>query len=79
MLFAAALVFTSCSNGSDSGAGSGGTPPTPPPVQTYKVELDHTIGGNVAVTPVLPENGMVAENTELTFTATPLGGYRLEK
>ena len=48
-------------------------------MQMYKVELDHTIGGNVKVTPVLPENGMAAENTELTFTATPLGGYRLEK
>ncbi|UTD03850.1 leucine-rich repeat domain-containing protein [Treponema socranskii subsp. buccale] len=45
----------------------------------YKVELDHTIGGNVKVTPALPEDGMAAENTELTFTADPLGGYRLEK
>ena len=71
MLFAAALVFTSCSNGSDSG----GTPP----VQTYKVELDYTIGGNVKVTPALSDDGMAAENTELTFTADPLGGYRLEK
>ena len=64
LLFAAALVFTSCSNDSDSG---GGTPPTPPPVQTYKVELDYTIGGNVKVTPALPDDGMAAENTELTF------------
>ncbi|MDR9858387.1 InlB B-repeat-containing protein [Treponema socranskii] len=76
MLFAAALVFTSCSNGSDSG---GGTPPTPPPVTKYKVELDCNIGGNVKVTPALPENGMVAENTVLTFTAEPLQGYDLEK
>ena len=45
----------------------------------YKVELDHTIGGNVKVTPALSENGMVAENTVLTFTATPLQGYDLEK
>ena len=45
----------------------------------YKVELDHLIGGNVKVEPVLPENGMVAENTVLTFTATPLQGYDLEK
>ena len=45
----------------------------------YKVELDHNIGGNVKVTPALSENGMVAENTELTFTATPLQGYDLEK
>ena len=81
-LVTAAVLLTglaiSCSNGSDSGGG-GGTPPTPPPVQMYKVELDHTIGGNVKVEPVLSENGMVAENTELTFTATPLQGYDLEK
>ena len=76
MLFAAALVFTSCSNDSDSG---GGTPPTPPPVQTYKVELDRTIGGNVRVTPALSDDGMAAENTMLTFTAEPLQGYDLEK
>ena len=76
MLFAAALVFTSCSNDSDSG---GGTPPTPPPVQTYKVEFDYNIGGNVKVTPALSEDGMAAENTVLTFTAEPLRGYDLEK
>ena len=80
-LVTAAVLLTglaiSCSNGSDSGGG--GTPPIPPPVQMYKVELDHTIGGNVKVEPVLSENGMVAENTVLTFTATPLQGYDLEK
>ncbi|ERF60571.1 leucine rich repeat protein [Treponema socranskii subsp. socranskii VPI DR56BR1116 = ATCC 35536] len=80
-LVSAALLLTglaiSCSNGSDSGGC--GTPPVPPPVTKYKVELDHTIGGNVKVTPALSENGMAAENTELTFTATPLGGYILEK
>ncbi|EMB28214.1 leucine-rich repeat protein [Treponema denticola] len=70
-----ALVFTACPNN----AGGNKPEPTPPPVQTYKVELDHTIGGNVAVTPALPENGMVAENAVLTFTATPLQGYDLEK
>ena len=73
MLFAAALVFTGCSNGSDSGG------ETPPPVTKYKVELDHTIGGNVKVTPALSENGMAAENTVLTFTSEPLQGYDLEK
>ena len=70
MLFAAALVFTACPNNA-----GGGTPP----VQTYKVELDHTIGGNVKVTPALSEDGMAAENTVLTFTAEPLQGYDLEK
>ena len=71
----AALVFTACPNS----AGGNKPEPAPPPVQMYKVELDHTIGGNVKVTPALSENGMVAENTELTFTATPLQGYDLEK
>ena len=73
----AALVFTACPN-SAGGSGSG-TPPTPPPVPKYKVELDRNIGGNVKVTPALSENGMVAENTVLTFTAEPLQGYDLEK
>ncbi|WP_253724682.1 leucine-rich repeat domain-containing protein [Treponema socranskii] len=73
MLFAAALVFTGCSNGSDSGG------ETPPPVTKYKVELDRNIGGNVKVTPALSDDGMVAENTVLTFTAEPLQGYELEK
>ena len=72
MLFAAALVFTGCSNGSDSGGET-------PPVTKYKVELDRNIGGNVKVTPALPDDGMVAENTVLTFTAEPLQGYDLEK
>jgi len=79
-LVTAAVLLTglaiSCSNGSDSG---GGTPPTPPAVPKYKVELDRTIGGNVKVTPALSENGMVAENTVLTFKAEPLQGYELEK
>ena len=70
-----ALLFTACPNN----AGGSKPEPTPPPVQTYKVELDHTIGGNVRVTPALSENGMVAENTELTFKAEPLQGYDLEK
>ena len=67
--------MTACPNN----AGGSKPEPTQPPVQTYKVELDHTIGGNVKVTPALPEDGMVAKDTTLTFTATPLGGYRLEK
>ena len=71
----AALVFTACPNN----AGGNKPEPTPPPVTKYKVELDYTIGGNVAVSPVLPEDGMVAKDTTLTFTATPLQGYDLEK
>ena len=60
-------------------AGGSKPEPAPPPVQMYKVELDHTIGGNVKVTPALSDDGMVAENTVLTFTAEPLQGYDLEK
>ena len=60
-------------------AGGSKPEPTPPPVTKYKVELDRTIGGNVKVTPALSENGMVAENTVLTFTAEPLQGYDFEK
>ena len=75
MLFVAALLFTACPNN----AGGNKPEPTPPPVQTYKVELDYTIGGNVKVTPALSEDGMAAENTVLTFTAEPLQGYDLEK
>ena len=71
----AALLFTACPNN----AGGSKPEPTPPPVQTYKVELDHTIGGNVKVTPALSDDGMAAENTVLTFTAEPLQGYDLEK
>ena len=71
----AALVFTACPNN----AGGSKPEPTPPPVTKYKVELDRNIGGNVKVTPALPDDGMVAENTELTFTAEPLQGYDLEK
>ena len=72
LLFSAALVFTGCSNGSDSGGET-------PPVTKYKVELDRTIGGNVRVTPALSDDDMAAENTELTFKAEPLQGYDLEK
>lgn len=79
LLIGLALValfgMTACPNN----AGGSKPEPTPPSVQTYKVELDHTIGGNVKVTPALSDDGMAAENTELTFTATPLGGYILEK
>ena len=67
--------MTACPNN----AGGSKPEPAPPPVQMYKVELDHTIGGNVAVTPALSDDGMAAENTELTFTAEPLQGYDLEK
>ncbi len=85
----AALALTACPNNAGGNTGSpggnagntegGGTPPTPPPVTKYKVELDRNIGGNVKVTPALPDDGMVAGDIVLTFTVTPLQGYELEK
>ena len=59
------LVFTGGPNAAD-----GNKPP--PSVNKFKVTLETTIGGNVTVSPALPEDGMVAENTELTFTAALL-------
>ncbi|MGP1445369.1 immunoglobulin-like domain-containing protein [Treponema sp.] len=49
------------------------------PAAQYKVTVEKTSGGNVTVTPALPESGMVNKNTELTFTATMLGGYKFVK
>ena len=71
MLFAAALVFTSCSNGSDSG----GTPPAPTPkhVVTFSVEgapangtIKATVGGSEISSGAEVEQGTIVE-----FTATP--------
>ncbi|MGI5088654.1 hypothetical protein GWP40_10285 [Treponema vincentii] len=48
------------------------------PVVQYKVTLEKTAGGNVTVTPAMPDSGMVDKNTELTFTATTASGYEVE-
>ncbi|UTC58531.1 hypothetical protein ABK01_09835 [Treponema sp. OMZ 305] len=48
------------------------------PVVQYKVTLEKTAGGNVTVTPAMPDSGMVDKNTELTFTATAASGYEVE-
>ena len=70
MLFAAALVFTGCSNGSDSG---GGTPPTPKPKHaiTFSVDGGHgtlkaAVGGAEISSGDTVEQGKIVE-----FTATP--------
>ena len=49
------------------------------PAAQYKVTLEKTAGGNVTVTPALPESGMVDKDTVLTFTATKLGSYKFVK
>ena len=68
-----ALMFTACPN---SAGGSGGASALGPKV---KVTLKKNVGGNVKVEPALPEDSMVAGNTELTFKAQPLAGYKFTK
>ena len=68
MLFAAALVFTSCSNDSDSG---NNTPPTPKHAVTFSVDggngtLKATVGGTEISSGAEVEQGKIVE-----FTATP--------
>ena len=75
-LLVLALVFTGCPN---AAGGNKPPPPAPPSVNKFKVTLETTIGGNVTVSPALPEDGMVAENTEPTFTAALLIGYKFVK
>lgn len=68
---AAAVMFLGCKQ-------NVGNESKTPAVQ-YKVTLEKTLGGNVTVMPALPDSGMVNKNTELTFTATKLSGYKFVK
>ncbi|WP_432896887.1 InlB B-repeat-containing protein [Treponema socranskii] len=75
MLFAAALIFTGCSNGSDSG---GGTPPTPKHAITFSVDggngtLKATVGGTE-----ISSGAEVEQGKTIVFTATPDSGYRVK-
>ena len=67
----AAVMFFGCKSPVENGSKT--------PAAQYKVTLEKTLGGNVTVSPALPESGMVNKNTELTFTATKLGGYKFVK
>ena len=69
-----ALLFTGCQNSAD-----GNKPAPTPAVNKFIVKLENTLGGNVTVTPALPADELVAEGTELAFTAAPLKGYKLAK
>lgn len=71
-----ALLFTGCQNSAD---GNKPAPTPPPAVNKFIVKLENTLGGNVTVTPALPADELVAEGTELAFTAAPLKGYKLAK
>ncbi|MGI5056317.1 leucine-rich repeat domain-containing protein [Treponema socranskii] len=75
LLFAAALIFTGCSNGSDSG---GGTPPTPKHAITFSVDggngtLKATVGGTE-----ISSGAEVEQGKTIVFTATPDSGYRVK-
>ncbi|WP_239446810.1 leucine-rich repeat protein [Treponema sp. Marseille-Q4523] len=77
MLFAASLVFTGCSNGSDSG---GGTPPTPPTKYaiTFSVDggngtLKATVGGAE-----INSGDKVEQGKTIVFTATPDSGFHVK-
>ena len=76
MLFAAALVFTGCSNGSGSG---GGTPtPTPKHAITFSVE-----GGNGTLTAAvggaeINSGDKVEQGKTIVFTATPDSGFHVK-
>ena len=78
IMVAAAITAMSC-KASVTNANVSNAPATPSPVQKYKVTLEKTAGGNVTITPALPDDGMVNKDTNLTFTATALTGYELEK
>ncbi|WP_222864679.1 putative Ig domain-containing protein [Treponema sp. Marseille-Q4130] len=79
MLFAAALVFTSCSNGGDSG---GGTPPTPTPKHAVNFSVDGTNGTLKAKADGITETATspisVEQGKTVTFTAVPGTGYQVK-
>ena len=76
MLFAAALVFTGCSNGSDSG---GGTPtPKPKHAIAFSVDGGHgtlkaTVGGTE-----INSGDTVEQGKTIVFTATPDSGFHVK-
>ncbi|MGP1523296.1 MAG: leucine-rich repeat protein [Treponema sp.] len=48
------------------------------PLKTHKISLPALTGGTVETDPLLPPDGMVEENTEITFTAVPDKGYKIK-
>ncbi|MDR9858911.1 InlB B-repeat-containing protein [Treponema socranskii] len=76
MLFTAALVFTGCSNGSDSG---GGTPPVPVPCSiTFSVDGTHgTLTAKVGGTEI-NSGDKVEQGKTIVFTATPDSGFHVK-
>ncbi len=52
---------------------------TPLSPTEFTVEMTHGEHGTVTASPVIPTNGKVAEDTEITFTAAPASGYKVDK
>ena len=52
---------------------------TPPSPTEFTVEMTHGEHGTVTANPVIPASGKVAKDTEITFTAAPASGYKVEK
>ncbi|WP_433278490.1 leucine-rich repeat protein [Treponema sp. SP13] len=79
MLFAAALVFTGCSNGSDSG---GGTPPIPPTKYAITFSVDSTTPNGTLTAAVggteISSGAEVEQGKTIVFTATPDSGFHVK-
>ena len=79
MLFAAALVFTGCSNGSDSG----GTPPTPPVPGSFAVNFSVDGGNGTLKAKVggteISSGAEVEQGKTVTFTAVPAANYKVKE
>ncbi|WP_315602160.1 leucine-rich repeat protein [Treponema socranskii] len=76
MLFAAALIFTGCSNGSDSG---GGTPSTPKHAVTFSVDGGNgTLKAKVGGTEI-SSGAEVEQGKTVTFTAVPAANYKVKE
>ena len=52
---------------------------TPPSPTEFTVEMTAGEHGTLTANPVIPAGGKVAEDTEITFTAAPASGYKVDK
>ena len=52
---------------------------TPPSPTEFTVQMEAGEHGTVTANPVIPANGKVAKDTEITFTAGPATGYKVDK
>ena len=52
---------------------------TPPPPSEFTVEMTHGEHGDISANPTIPATGKVSKDTEITFTAEPNSGYKVDK